>query len=277
MTRPALAALVAMLLSGCTCYSEKKDLSYDPTNVPYGVFDLYRPTCGGDGPFPALVYTHGGAFMAGDKAEADYIAKIVCPEGIAVVSVNYRLTAPQGPTPGSPWPAQLQDIQKALAYVRANAAMLKLDPNRLGSCGVSAGGCLAAMLCLRNPDPLPVGCILDGEADFTYPPDKMMTNFDDITAKLIGHPKPWTPAELLEVSPVHFARKDVHAFVLHGERDNNIFVPQGDAQAAALKAAGADVVYVRLPGSRGECHGKCLDDPEARDEFLKFLRRTLLH
>jgi acetyl esterase/lipase len=278
----ALVLAAVVLLSGCSCW-ERAPGSYDPTNVPYGVFDVYRPrTLGPAKPLPALVYIHGGAWQGGDKADAHYLAdKLVCDPGLVLIAVNYRVSkeqlGPDGkPVPGHPWPAMLDDVKTALRYVRDHAAELGVDPARIGTIGISAGAHLATMAHLTPGQVRPKLAVdLDGEADLTLPPDKVMTDFEGIMSAVLGHPAPFAHAELAAMSPVTYARADACVFVLHGERDDNIFVAQGDAMNAALSAAGADVTYLRLPGKRGECHGKCLDDDAALADLRAWLRRKL--
>jgi len=61
-------------------------------------------------------------------------------EGYAVASIDYRLTSV------APFPAQIEDCKAAVRWLRANASKYNLDPNRIGVCGFSAGGHLAALL-----------------------------------------------------------------------------------------------------------------------------------
>ena len=96
------------------------------------VFDLWRPD--GDGPFPLVLYIHGGGFMAGDKKSLgaarlrDYLK-----EGWAVAAINYRFTD------AAPAPAQYLDCARALQTLRHRAAEWKLDKTLVASTGGSAG------------------------------------------------------------------------------------------------------------------------------------------
>jgi len=283
-----LSAFLLASLVGCSSYDLKSDVSYDQTNVPYGVFDWYRPTnllgspieVGPKG-LPCVVYVHGGGWMMGDKSAGKKFADKVCSHGYAVVSPNYHLTGdltmPDGTVvAGKPWPIQFENLKTFLIYLRANAAQFGIDPDRIASVGVSAGGHLAQMLHLRDPSIRTVtGCDLDGETDLTQPGDQVMDNFDDIMTKAMGHAKPWTLAELTDISTLPLVTKDSKLFILHGERDTNIFVKQADLLAAKCQAVGCDYDYVRLPGARGECHGNCLDDCQAFERFIKWLDRHL--
>jgi acetyl esterase/lipase len=115
------------------------DMAY-ATQSPLEVLDLGVPA--GKGPFPLVVFVHGGAFVTGDKSEAAFApyAQTVLDRGYAVATVNYRL-APQ-----DPFPAAVQDVKAAVRWLRANAGRFGLDPERFAAWGESAGGYLVAML-----------------------------------------------------------------------------------------------------------------------------------
>lgn len=116
------------------------------TNVRYGktaseMADIYLPKS--EKIHPALIMVHGGAWVGGDKSERAAIAAKFAAEGIAVVNINYRLLNME--SGANPWPAQIQDVQLAVRWVRANAATLKIDPARVCAWGDSAGGHLALL------------------------------------------------------------------------------------------------------------------------------------
>src|SRR5262249_16290821 len=94
-----------------------------------------------DKPLPVIVYVHGGAWLAGDRAGGHgKLAGYVADGEYAGVSVGYRLTGE------AIWPAQIHDCKAAIRWVRANAKKYNLDPDRIGVVGDSAGGHLVAML-----------------------------------------------------------------------------------------------------------------------------------
>jgi acetyl esterase len=96
---------------------------------------------------PGLLYIHGGGFTVGDLDTEHGLAGEFSRElGIVVVSVDYRLA------PEHPYPAGLNDCYAALSWMHANAARLGIDPARIGICGQSAGGGLAAALALLARD-----------------------------------------------------------------------------------------------------------------------------
>ncbi len=91
---------------------------------------------------PGLIYFHGGGFVAGTVSTHDAIARSLATAGhCRVVSVEYRLA------PEHPFPASLEDALAAVNYVAVHAENLDIIPDRIGICGDSAGGTLAAATC----------------------------------------------------------------------------------------------------------------------------------
>lgn len=114
-------------------------------NVPYGtlpqqILDLYLPDIG-EGPFPLLIYVHGGGWTMGSKTLCALDCMIGALQfGYAVASVDYRLA------PNVVFPEFLFDVKTAVRWARANAARYGLDPERIGMIGDSAGGHLTLMV-----------------------------------------------------------------------------------------------------------------------------------
>jgi acetyl esterase/lipase len=276
-------ACLALALAASACAPEThvvtENLSYDPAIGYDGTFDLYEPT--GDGARtnrPAILAIHGGAWRGGDKAWAEQFAKELCPRGYVVVAVNYRRSS----RPGGTWPAQITDVQKALRHVRANARRYRIDPERIASLGMSAGGHLATMVALRDDPAGPSGRVrvavnLDGEHDMTMPPDRVMADFDLILTDVMGHAAPWSDAELRDISTVTFARPDVSVLTVHGAGDDNVYVAQGARITEALRSRGARTEFVRIEGPEGDCHANCWRVPVARAALHRFLDRELAH
>ncbi|SFL33707.1 acetyl esterase [Halogranum rubrum] len=98
---------------------------------------VYEPT--GSGPFPVLVYVHGGGWVVGDLEGVDPICRLLTETvGCAVVSVDYRLA------PEHPFPAPVEDCYAATQWIVANPEVAHADPTRVAVGGDSAGGNLAA-------------------------------------------------------------------------------------------------------------------------------------
>lgn len=275
-----LALAMAGGASGCTRpYDVEPEQRYDPSIGYAGTFDVFVPKLDSARQRrPAILAIHGGAWKGGDKAWGEHVAEELCPYGYVVVSINYRLSE----RPGGTWPAQIEDVEKALRYVRANASRLRIDPDRIASLGMSAGGHLATMVALRDDPKGPDGRVkvavnLDGEHDMTMPPKQVMDDFDEIMTKVMGHGRPWSAAELRDISTVTFARPDVAVLTVHGAGDDNVYVAQGERITAALRARGARAEFVRLEGKEGDCHSECWQRPRALEAIHRFLDRELAH
>jgi len=102
---------------------------------------VYRPA--GDGPFPVVVYFHGGGWVRGDLDTHDgFCRRLTHESGCLVVSVDYRRA------PEHPFPAPLSDCYAATRWAGRHATDLGGDPSRLVVGGGSAGGNLAAATAL---------------------------------------------------------------------------------------------------------------------------------
>lgn len=93
---------------------------------------------------PVIVHVHGGGWHGGSRHDAAYLAAAQVRRGWVFVSVDYRLT------PGVRFPDPIRDVDRAVRYVKANAASLGIDPDRLVLSGHSAGGHLAAAVGLGD-------------------------------------------------------------------------------------------------------------------------------
>ena len=126
---------------------EYRDVSYDMQSSAQ-TFDLFLPE-DGEGPFPLLVFVHGGGWYSGDKSDGQEAGFLkLLDYGYAVASLNYRLSGE------APHPAGLIDCNTALRYLQANAQEFWIDPARIAVAGDSSGGHYALMLALTqgNPD-----------------------------------------------------------------------------------------------------------------------------
>lgn len=114
------------------------DVAYGRAS-PSQHLDIYVPQ--GAGPFPVVLFAHGGAFAFGDKrgigSGLRNAVNAFDAAGIALVSIDYRLSGE------AKFPAAVQDMKSALRFVRANAARYRLDPARVALWGQSAGANIA--------------------------------------------------------------------------------------------------------------------------------------
>jgi acetyl esterase/lipase len=229
------------------------------SNVTYGVaggetllLDVFEPANNTGQPRPAVVLVHGGGWTSFDKSTMHPLAQFLALAGFVAVTVDYRLFHDDA----TRWPAQLDDVQRAVRWLRANSAKYNVDPNHVGAYGHSAGGQIAALLGMLetrdNSDAAlakyssKVQAVVDasGPADFTTHDNddatKFLTSF--FGADFATHPEMWRDA-----SPVfHAAKTDAPILIIHGTRDEMVPISQAEALNDALQKAGATVQFLQL-------------------------------
>jgi acetyl esterase/lipase len=104
--------------------------------------DLYLPA--GPGPFPALVGVHGGGWQAGARNAFQFFGPYLAQRGYALFAITYRL-AKKGQ---KMFPQAVNDVLAAVQFVRGGAGEIKVDPERIGLFGASAGAHLASLAAL---------------------------------------------------------------------------------------------------------------------------------
>ena len=106
---------------------------------------VFKPR--GEGPFPALVECHGGAWCMSDRTTEKIRHKAMASHGIVSVALDFRSGNE------APYPASVQDINYAVRWVKLNARQLKTQPDLVGLSGQSSGGHLAMLVAMRPRDP----------------------------------------------------------------------------------------------------------------------------
>ena len=118
------------------------------------------------------MFVHGGGWRAGDRTTFSpgeqpvaQAATAFAKAGLVFVSIDYRLA------PAHRYPAQLDDLETALRWLRRHAHRLGIDPDRIGLFGASAGGNLAALAAYRGHGRLDVGTRVRALAIWSSPID----------------------------------------------------------------------------------------------------------
>ena len=229
---------------------------------------------------PAVIWVHGGGWSAGNKDAFAKSARAFAQLGYVCFSINYRL-AMDG---RNCWPAQLDDVQRAVRWVRANAERFGIDPKRIGAIGHSAGGHLVTCLGTRetrdNTDASlaryssRVACAVDmsGPVDLE---NLENPSVDQVVHNLLGGTSAERPETTKDASPLNNVDSKSSPFlILHGQLDELVHPHQAERLDAALRAAG---VESRLLVFEGEGH--VLTKKENSDrmirETLEFLKKHL--
>lgn len=118
-----------------------RELAYPSGNGTAQKMDLYIPTTD-VARVPVVIWLHGGGWFTGDRTLAPDLAVHAAATGCAFASIDYRLSGE------ATFPAPLEDVLSAVRHLRASAASLGLDGQRIGLWGASAGAHLAALAAL---------------------------------------------------------------------------------------------------------------------------------
>jgi acetyl esterase/lipase len=206
--------------------------------------DLARPA-EGDGPFPAVLVIHGGGWRAGDKSGHRGLIAEFARKGYVAASPQYRFA------PKDRFPAQVHDVKAAVRWLKAHAKELKLDPDRIGAMGFSAGGHLSMMLGVTGPDDGLEGDASDDApntkiravVNYFGPTDFNATDIPEATQPIIKEFLGGTPREKPEAatkaSPLTFvSRGDAPILTFQGTKDPLVPHSQATKLANAMTAAG---------------------------------------
>lgn len=274
-----LVVAAAMPWARAQAPAPRKDLVYGEVAGTALKLDFY-PAEKGEGARPALVMIHGGGWRAGSKDVYAGVAPRFTREGIAVFSVGYRLA------PAHRYPAQVDDVQRAVRWIRAKASEFGIDPARIGAMGHSAGGHLAQMLGVRetrdNSDPAlasyssRVQCVVNvfGPTDLTNP--HLPATTGSILAGFIGKTRDEAPELYRDASPLTFVdRNSAPTLFCHGTEDPLVPLSQSVLCMEALRRAGVEANIVVVEGAG---HGWRDDSPggaQVNEAILAFLKKHL--
>ncbi len=225
---------------------------------------------------PLIVYIHGGGWAEGSKYECP--AGGIAEYGFAVACINYRLSTE------AKFPAQIEDVQAATAWLRKNAETYGYDSEKFGVWGHSAGGHLAALAGTsgKNETKFQAAADWSGPADFTSVEEITVDlNASDITyyvtdektaiAYLLGGSVSEKAELAKEADPITHASSDDPPFmIIHGENDGTVNVSRSRALSKSLEDAGVDVTYIEVKG--GGHHFRIKEENSHGEEFVQTMR-----
>jgi len=240
-----------------------KDLVYATVDGVDLLYDFAMPP-EGKGPFPFVLCIHAGGWQLGNKKSYRDIVKELAGRGYAAATIEYRRT------PKHKWPTQLEDVQRAVEFFRANASTYKIDPGRIGVVGDDAGAHLALMLALTAAredagKPVAQSHRVQAVVNFFGPLDlrewrvnsawvetKIRIGFfkssEQIVIDFLGTGDRAAPI-YAEVSPItHVAPGAPPILTFIGTEDPLVPVAQAEAFHAALKQAGVEEELVIVEG-----------------------------
>lgn len=268
-----------------------RGVAYEP-DIVYGTsegtelkLDLARPEKL-DKSVPCIVVIHGGAWRGGNKSihvggpfPGIYdFAK----EGYVSVSVGYRLI------PKGIFPDQVEDVKCAVRFLRANAEKYKIDPDRIGAIGFSAGAHLSMMLGVMdkedglegdggNPDQsskVQAVVAYFGPTDMTA--DDIPERSIPLVTDFIGGSKADKLDGWKRASPITYVTSgDAPTLIFQGTKDPLVPHTQATKYADALTAAGVPGRIELLIGAGHGWVGKDLE--RTKQQHMEFFAEQLKH
>ena len=225
-----LPVLAIAILNSCGAvvggpeFKTTKDIVFTPQDWPTRlVADVYQPAI--PTRTPAILLIHGGGWNKSERrGDMKGIAKRLAKRGYLVMNTTYRLT------PDWRFPAQTDDINLALRYLRENAARLNIDPARIATFGYSAGGHLAALAGLDPQNDVKAVVAGGAPADLSFWPDGKLTGL------LLGGPLKGNETIYRRASPARQVDPSAPPFfIYHGTADELVPPEHPRALIAALK------------------------------------------
>ena len=213
--------------------------------------DFYRPAFAKDvleKPRPCVVVIHGGGWDGGDRTQlAGWNSRLVA-RGYAVAAISYRLA------PRSIWPAQRDDVLAAIAWLKAHAVAIGIDPARLVLLGRSAGGQLATAVGYGANDPAIRGVIAlyaPHDMPFTWSvsrSDDALNSLKLMSQYFGGAPEGARRALFDSASGQMLAHAgSPPTLIVHGLADTLSWYRHSERLDARLQELGVPHYYLRLP------------------------------
>lgn len=217
--------------------------------------DLFLPPASFEQPRPAMLFIHGGGWQGGTAAQFYRQAAMLAARGIVGACCRYRFSSE------ATFPASVYDVKAAVRWLRADAAALDIDTDRIGATGGSAGGHLAAMLATTAgveelegdggsegySSAVQLGVLLNPVTDMTE--FVAETNLHPAAVRYLGGTPEEMQARYELASPIRFIDTSTPpCLLLHGTADATVPFTQSTRFAAALKDRGARAELILVEG-----------------------------
>jgi acetyl esterase len=260
----------------------RRDIRYGTAGGVDLLLDAYVPR--GGGPHPAVVVIPGGRWVNVDKAGKPHVSEYLAEQGFVAFAVGYRSAL------DAPYPAAIDDVRQAVAWIRAHARDFGVDPRQIAALGWSAGGHLAGLLGTLGRGPLDRGTRIRAVVSWSGPmnlvpllnetnaepdpsvPSKVPTqNVRDVVVTFLDCTGDRACEEAARrASPlVHLDPTDAPMYLANSV-DEVIPVGQARQMAAALGDAGVMFQYKELPGwHHGAGYGA---NTKMMNEAIAFIR-----
>jgi acetyl esterase/lipase len=288
-------AIVTLVCTGALLLGQTAPQPRIESNVLYGMYsglallmDIYRPEQpNGYG----VIFISGSGWRASQEYDAQPLkqgsqAQLYGPRlaaaGYTVFSISHRAA------PRFRYPAQVEDAQRAVRFVRHNAGAFQVRADRIGAVGGSSGGHLVESLGVLggagiadDPDPVnresaKVQCVVARAA----PADLARMNVAEFMGMNRPDPKLRNTVEdrvYRQASPLnHVSSNSAPILLIHGDADTSVPFEQSELMEKALRAAGVPTRLLRIPGGEhGPTFPGAKNPPDYMGEMIAWLDRYL--
>lgn len=281
-----IIALALVTLLACSTAFAQENIVFE-TGVEYTnpdgqhlQLDIARPAAL-DQVRPAVLCIHGGGFRAGKRERWDDLCKKLAARGYVAATVTYRLA------PKYQYPAAVHDVKAGVRWLRAHARDYRIDPERIGVVGDSAGGHLVQYLGVTgdekslegdggNPNQSSrVTCVVNyyGPSDLTKSYGKSVDAAEVLPMWLGGDAVKEHHRHIL-ASPLYWVTPDAApTLLIHGTEDQYVAFEQAQWIYDKLKAADVEVELLKLEGAKHGFKGE--DAKKAEDTMLGWFDKHL--
>ncbi len=260
---------------------EVSDVEYRKGDGESWLARIYQPQ--GSGPFPAILDVHGGAWSGGSRTSAELFDMSLASTGIVVAAVDFRVA------PEHPYPAQVQDVNYAARWLKANASRFNAVPQNIGGLGSSSGGHTVMLSAMRPYDDryasisssevaghdasldyiLATWPVLDSYARYQYAKrvgrEGLIANTEGyfLTEEAMQEGNPQLileRGERVELPPT---------LIIQGTADNNVPMSVPYSFVASYSAAGGHIELEEFPEMH---HGFGREQSEATDRAIELMK-----
>ena len=198
-------------------------------------------------PRPCVIVVHGGSWAGGDSKQLPELNSYLAAKGYNVAAINYRM-APKWQTP-----APVEDIEAAIAYLKAHADELHIDIKNFVLLGRSAGAQIATLAAYTIHEPALKGVIdFYGPEDmvwgYSIPSNPLIMDSRKVMDDYIGGPYSKVPQKYFACSPLEFVSKQSPpTLIIHGSNDVLVSPEHSRRLNLKLQQNGIKHYWLKLP------------------------------
>lgn len=284
MKLSAFSLLTALYIAAAfvSCNKDEKGdvavAQLDLKKVSYGKdtaqnMDIYLPEGRDSLNTKVLLFIHGGSWSSGDKT--DFLEAIDSIryklKDYAIFNINYRLAY----SGLNRYPTQVDDISNALNFIQTKSSEYKINPNKIGVIGASAGAHLALLYAYKNNSDGKIKAVVDlfGPSDLTdlYRNHPIPEASRVILANFLGTTPTLNPVLYQQASPINYiSAQSVPTRIFHGSLDIVVPISQSQKLKSKLEASNVKVEMTVYQGEGHGWYGANLSDTYSKAaEFIK--------